>query len=256
MTKLDEISRTAGVDVSIDPDPTLRLTASPAQALIEEARRRQRRRHRWTAASLAVMLAAGVLIGVAMGDGGGPPTSLATPSPRTPASPTIASTTTTSTTTTTTTTPTTTSSLASPAATPAAAGGPASAVTASAPAPTGPPIDTNVKVYGDCQTPTIEPTEMILTCADAGVRIEGLHWTSWTNVSASAIGTLVYNDCTPTCAGGQFHYVPNAQVTLSVPVVGAAGQVVWSMVQENPEPPGYATGPYQGGPQPLVTQPD
>ena len=97
---------------------------------------------------------------------------------------------------------------------------------------------------------------MILTCADAGVRFEGLHWTSWTNVSASAIGILVYNDCTPDCAGGQFHYVPNARVTLSVPVVGAAGQIVWSMVQENPEPPGYATGPYQGGPQPLVTQPD
>ena len=111
-------------------------------------------------------------------------------------------------------------------------------------------------VYGDCQTPTVEPTEMILTCADHGVRFEGLQWTSWTNVSATAVGTLVYNDCSPTCANGQFHYVPNAEITLTVPVVDESGQIVWSMVQENPEPPGYATGPFQGGPQPLVTQPD
>ena len=252
MTQLDEVSPTAKTDVFVDPDPTLRVTDSPAQALIEEARRRQRRRHRWTAASLAVILStAAVVIGVDMGDGGAPPTSLATPGPRSPASPPASSTTTTSTRTTTTTT-----ALASPTSTRAAAVPQTSAVAASAPAPTSPPIDTNIMVNGDCQTPTVEPTEMTLTCADHGVRFEALQWTSWTNVSATAVGTLVYNDCTPTCVSGQFHYVPNDEVTLTVPVVDASGQVVWSMLQENPQPPGFATGPFQGGPQPLVTQPD
>ena len=40
-------------------------------------------------------------------------------------------------------------------------------------------------------------------------------------------------------------------VTLTVPARTASGQRVWSEIQESPEPPGYATGPYHGGPQPL-----
>lgn len=92
---------------------------------------------------------------------------------------------------------------------------------------------------------------MVLACADAGVRLEGLQWSSWTSLSATGVGTLVYNDCTPDCAGGQFHEIPNDQITLSDPVVGAGGQRVWSMVQEDPQPPGYATGPLHGGPNLL-----
>ena len=102
----------------------------------------------------------------------------------------------------------------------------------------------------------MEPTEIVLACADYGVILEALHWTSWTTTSATAVGALVYNDCTPDCAQGQHHNVPNTQVVLTVPVRGATGQLVWSEVQENPQPPGYATGPYAGGPQPLPTQPD
>lgn len=96
----------------------------------------------------------------------------------------------------------------------------------------------------------------MLTCADYGEVLEGLRWTSWTASSASAVGTLVYNDCMPNCAGGHRHSVAGTVVTLTVPTRGAAGTLVWSQVQENPEPPGYATGPYHGGPQPLPTQPD
>ena len=50
---------------------------------------------------------------------------------------------------------------------------------------------------------------------------------------------------------GHFHHVPGTRVTLTVPSRSAGGQHVWSEVQENPEPPGYETGPYHGGPQPL-----
>jgi hypothetical protein len=65
----------------------------------------------------------------------------------------------------------------------------------------------------------------------------------------------VYNDCTPNCAEGHFHHVPGTQVTLTVPARSVGGQLVWSEVQENPEPPGYETGPYHGGPQPLPRGP-
>jgi hypothetical protein len=116
-------------------------------------------------------------------------------------------------------------------------------------------IDTRVKVYGNCTTPSTEPAEIVLACADYGVLVEGLHWTSWTTASATAVGTLVYNDCTPNCAEGHHHHVPGTRITLTVPVHGVGGQVAWSQIQQYPEPPGYKTGPYHGGPQPLPTRP-
>jgi hypothetical protein len=115
--------------------------------------------------------------------------------------------------------------------------------------------DTHIRVYGNCTTPSIEPAEIVLACADYGVLLEGLHWTSWTAAHATAVGTLVYNDCTPNCAEGHHHRVPGTRITLTVPVHGAGGQVVWSRVQEYPEPPGYQTGPYHGRPQPLPIRP-
>jgi len=122
--------------------------------------------------------------------------------------------------------------------------------TSQVPSTTAAPVDTGIGVYGNCTSPSVEPTEIVLTCADYGVRLEGLHWTSWTASSATAVGTLVYNDCTPDCADGHDHDIPGTEVTLTVPVRGAAGGLVWSEMQANPEPPGY-----DGGPQPLPTQP-
>jgi hypothetical protein len=118
------------------------------------------------------------------------------------------------------------------------------------------PTDSAIGVYGNCTIPSVEPVEIVLACADYGILLQGLHWTSWTAVGATAVGTLVYNDCVPDCADGHDHRVAGTTVTLSVPVHGKGGSLVWSEVQEHPEPPGYATGPYQGGPQPLPTQPD
>ena len=132
----------------------------------------------------------------------------------------------------------------------------AAAKTRPASAPASPPeVDAGVEVYGNCKTPSVEPAEIVLACADYNAILESLHWTSWTATSATAVGTFVYNDCTPNCAEGHFHHVPGTRVTLTVPSRTAGGRRVWSEVQENPEPPGYATGPYHGGPQPLPTGP-
>jgi len=133
---------------------------------------------------------------------------------------------------------------------------PDAAPATTAPPATVAPIDTGIEVYGDCTTPSVEPSEIVLTCADYGELLEGLHWTTWTSTRATAVGTLVYNDCTPNCAEGHHHSVPGTEVTLTVAVPGAGGQLVWSEVQEDPEPPGYETGPDHGGPQPLPTRPD
>jgi hypothetical protein len=110
-------------------------------------------------------------------------------------------------------------------------------------------------VYGDCKDATVEPAEIVLTCADYGWVLEGLHWMTWTAAEATAVGTFVYNDCVPYCAAGHHHEVPDTHVTLNVPKQGPTGQLVWSRLEQDPEPPGYTTGPLHGGPFPLRTQP-
>ena len=115
--------------------------------------------------------------------------------------------------------------------------------------------DTAILVYGDCKIPSVEPSEIVLTC---GYRwyFQGLHWwRAGRPPQATAIGTFVYNDCTPNCAKGHHHEVPSTQVTLTAPVRGASGQLVWSKLQQNPEPPGYDSGPFHGAPSPLPIRP-
>jgi hypothetical protein len=133
-----------------------------------------------------------------------------------------------------------------------------SAVPTSAPAAS-PPVmavpsasaDTSIEVYADCTSPSFEPTWIRVTCADAGWVLEELVWTSWTSTSATAIGTLTYNDCTPSCAMGHFHQVPGTHVLLTDPAQSVGGPLVWTRLQESPWPPGYQTGPLHGGPFPL-----
>jgi hypothetical protein len=150
---------------------------------------------------------------------------------------------------------TTPASASAPAATtaPAPTSGTAPAATTAPPAAA--PVDAQVEVYGNCTTPTVEPAEIVLACADYGATLDGLDWTSWTATSATAVGTLEYNDCTPSCAAGHHHDILGTRVTLTVPVPRAGGQLLWSRVQESPQPPGYATGPFHGGPQPLPLGP-
>ena len=92
----------------------------------------------------------------------------------------------------------------------------------------------DIKVYGDCRTPTIEPTQIVMACADFGERFKNLQWTNWTSANATGVGTFSYNDCTPNCANGHFHDVSNVRVTLSSPVNGPDGAKVWSRLQMQP----------------------
>jgi hypothetical protein len=65
----------------------------------------------------------------------------------------------------------------------------------------------------DCTfKPVVEPRTFVITCADAGIRVQDLHWTSWTPKLASGYGTFWENDCTPNCAEGHFHYYPSLEV--------------------------------------------
>lgn len=99
-----------------------------------------------------------------------------------------------------------------------------------------PTLAANIKVYGDCRTPRVEPARIVLACADYGEMLIGLHWTSWSAERATAVGTFRYNDCKPYCAAGHFHEVNGVQAVLSAPVRAATGGLVWSRVHLNPAP--------------------
>lgn len=54
----------------------------------------------------------------------------------------------------------------------------------------------------------VKPGTISLACADNGIGLTHLRWTSWTPQLASAYGTTWVNDCKPSCAGGHVHYYP------------------------------------------------
>lgn len=77
-------------------------------------------------------------------------------------------------------------------------------------APARPALSTVQTVVFDCpgQKAMVKPKMFVLACADGNAYFKNLSWTSWTPGLASAKGTLVQNDCTPTCVAGHFHSYP------------------------------------------------
>jgi len=65
----------------------------------------------------------------------------------------------------------------------------------------------------DCTfKPVVAPSTFVIACADGGIGVRDLHWTSWTPQLASGYGTFWENDCTPSCAQGHVHYYPSREV--------------------------------------------
>jgi hypothetical protein len=61
-----------------------------------------------------------------------------------------------------------------------------------------------------------------LACADSGIGIQDLDWTSWTAAAATGTGLLWENLCDPSCAAGTYGHYPVA-VTLSTVKDSAKG---------------------------------
>ena len=72
-----------------------------------------------------------------------------------------------------------------------------------------------------------EPSEIILTCADAGIRLTNLTFTNWSKELAKGSGSLVTNDCNPNCAEGSDVTYP-VEITLSVPKNDSNGKLIFS----------------------------
>ena len=71
-------------------------------------------------------------------------------------------------------------------------------------------------VLWDCEGKAqVEPSSYILTCADAGMSLFGMHWIQWQPGYATGTGTEAEKECTPSCAAdGKILYYP-VNVTLT-----------------------------------------
>jgi len=56
--------------------------------------------------------------------------------------------------------------------------------------------------------PSVEPSEVVLSCADGGFSIQKIQWTGWGESFAAGMGTGSLNNCTPNCANGHYHSYP------------------------------------------------
>ncbi|HXW82382.1 MAG TPA: hypothetical protein VEJ84_22990, partial [Acidimicrobiales bacterium] len=90
-----------------------------------------------------------------------------------------------------------------------------------------PPSTPVPSVLAQCNVPgtgpAIEPSNIILACADGNASLTNLSWSTWTPASATAVGDYTHNTCTPDCAAGTFVSAP-ATVRLAYPVRTGAGQ--------------------------------
>ena len=60
----------------------------------------------------------------------------------------------------------------------------------------------------DCETAEYKPESITITCADGGIYIEKIRWSSWSQEGAAGIGIFSENLCEPSCAEGQRVEVP------------------------------------------------
>ncbi len=61
----------------------------------------------------------------------------------------------------------------------------------------------------DCETAVYKPESITITCADGGMYVKKIQWSTWGKEGAAGYGVLSENLCKPSCAEGQ-------QVTASV----------------------------------------
>jgi hypothetical protein len=77
--------------------------------------------------------------------------------------------------------------------------------------------EAGVRVVGNCAGSQVRPSTIIVACADAGIQLTHLRWSSFGGSRVHATGDYTYNDCKPDCAAGHFHSYP-VRVVLSHPM--------------------------------------
>jgi hypothetical protein len=66
----------------------------------------------------------------------------------------------------------------------------------------------------DCEFPEYKPESITITCADGGIFVEMIQWSSWSQDGAAGTGIFSENLCQPNCAEGKRVTAP-VKLTLS-----------------------------------------
>jgi len=72
-------------------------------------------------------------------------------------------------------------------------------------APSSRPISTAAKdIYTwDCEYPEHKPATITITCADGGISVNKIKWSTWDKSGATGTGTFSENLCEPSCVDGK-----------------------------------------------------
>ena len=92
----------------------------------------------------------------------------------------------------------------------------------------------------------VKPKQMTITCADAGVSIIKIKWTTWNDNTARGTGVLAWNTCLPdTCVDGIVQEYP-VRITLGRVASGVNGSIFSKATLRFPEtgPASLQTGTY------------
>jgi len=66
----------------------------------------------------------------------------------------------------------------------------------------------------DCEMAVYKPESITITCADGGIYVEKIRWSTWDEEGATGIGIYSENLCQPNCAEGKRVTAP-VDITLS-----------------------------------------
>jgi hypothetical protein len=114
----------------------------------------------------------------------------------------------------------------------------------------------HVKLFDNCGVggAHYKPHGFVFACADHGLYIKHVRWSSWGSRSARGRGTGYANDCNPDCADGHYHHAAMT-ISLSSPgtCAGHAGvrvfrHVRYRWVHGDPAGPGPRTGSFPACP--------
>jgi hypothetical protein len=65
------------------------------------------------------------------------------------------------------------------------------------------PVTSEQAFTWDCETAKYKPETITITCADGGVLVEKIHWSTWSKEGATGTGIYSENLCEPNCAIGK-----------------------------------------------------
>jgi hypothetical protein len=110
----------------------------------------------------------------------------------------------------------------------------------SAPTPSGGGAD--VVFPGNCNSGLAqEPSNVVVTCADQGITVEGIQWQAWGADTATGNGTAQVNDCQPDCVAGTVKKYDAAQLELTA-IKDCGGHPQYTALRlsfEGQAPPGF-----------------